>query len=163
MSVLLAGLAAELAHALTRRLLAEGDQVRMIAQAGVDETPPGAHVAAGDLSDEDLVERACQGVRTVVLGRVPAAQGAVVLAAAARAGVDRAVLLAIPPDEVPASMSWVALVVPRQRPLGLGRGVPVEALAEAVDAADDLPGEPRLLADLGTVEGWRALRLDPPR
>ncbi|MDQ4025866.1 MAG: hypothetical protein M3217_10325, partial [Actinomycetota bacterium] len=138
MSVLLAGLGSELAAAVARRLLHEGDQVRMIVRPGLDEAPPGVHVAAGELSDEDLVERACQGVRTIVVGDVRAEEATVALAAAVRAGVDRAVLLGAPVT-VPEPMSWVALALPRRRLLlGPRKGLPVDALAEAVDAADDL-------------------------
>ena len=32
-------------------------------------------------------------------------------------------------------------------------------VAEAIDAADDLAGNPRLELDLGTPDAWRALRL----
>jgi hypothetical protein len=156
-SVLLAGLEPELARALTRRLVAAGDQVRVIAPAG-EEAPPGVHVATGSLEDEDLVERACQGVRTIVLGA--AADDA--LDAAARAGVDRAVLVGVTAGRPP-PMSSVTLLLPRPRLLGLGKGLSPESVAEAVDAADDLAGEPRLVADLGTDEGWRALRLESPR
>lgn len=158
MSVLLAGLDPEVGAAVAARLLAAGDQVRTIARG---EAPAGVHVAAGDLSDEDLVERACQGVRTIVLGEAAGADAPTALAAAARAGVDRAVLVEVA-VEVPETMSWVALVVPRPRLLGRRKGVAAAAVAEAVDAADDLAGEPRLVADLGTDEGWRALRLEPP-
>jgi hypothetical protein len=161
-SVLLAGLGPELAAAVTRRLLGQGDQVRVIARPG-QQGPPGAHVATGDLSDEDLVERACQGVRTVVVGEAAAEDRASALAAAARAGVDRAVFVGAAPDcDVPSGMTWVALVLPRARLLGRRKAPGADAVAEAVDAADDLAGEPRLVADLGTDEGWRALRLDPP-
>ncbi|MDQ3916621.1 MAG: hypothetical protein M3323_15030 [Actinomycetota bacterium] len=162
MSVLLAGLDPGLVAALTRRLVAEGDQVRMIGPRGAGETPPEAHVAAGELADEDLVERACQGVRTIVLGDGARSEAPAALAAAARVGVDRAVLVGLPIPDLPASMSWIALVLPRRR-LGLGTRLSPAAVAEAVDAADDLAGQPRLVADLGTDEGWRALRLEPPR
>ena len=152
MSVLLAGLEPELVAAVTRRLAAEGDQVRVVAPAG--ETYPGAHVATGEPGDDDLVERAAQGARTIVAG----ADGrAAALAGAARAGVDRAVLIDGDADEVPESMSWVLLVTKRR----FRRGVGTADVAEAVDAADDMAGEPRLVADLTTDEGWRALRLDP--
>lgn len=152
MSVLLTGLEPELVEAITRRLAAAGDQVRVVAAAG--QTYEGAHVAAGDPGDDDLVERAAQGARTIVAGpegRAGALEGA------ARAGVDRAVLLGGDAGDVPASMSWVLLVTKRR----LRRGVGVDDVAEAVDAADDMAGEPRLTADLTTEEGWKALRLDP--
>ena len=157
MSVLLAGIGPELAPVLIRRLVEEGDQVRAILPAGADAAPfAGAHVATGDPGDDDLVERAAQGARTIVLGRgvqVP-------LDAAARAGVDRAILLDAHEAPAPTGMSWVVLVTSRTR-LGRRRGPPPASVAEAVNAADDLAGEPRLVADLTTDDGWRALGLDP--
>ncbi len=161
MSVLLAGLDPQLAAAVTRRLIAQGDQVRVIAPPGAP-APQGAHVAAGDAGDEDLVERAAQGCRTIVLGAVSGAVRAVALAGAGRAGVDRAVLLGDLGAGIEASMSWVVLVTPARGLLGRRRALDPDVLAEAVDAADDLAGEPRLVADLATEEGWRALRLEPP-
>ena len=159
MSVLLAGLDHSVGAAVTRRLLGEGDQVRVILAPGEDATGyAGAHVATGDVGDDDLVERAAQGARTIVLGegpRGPALQGAT------RAGVERAVLLGGRGDEVPDSMSWIVLLVPRsllRRPV-----LSPDAVALAIDAADDLAGDPRLVADLATDEGWEALRLERPR
>ena len=152
MSVLLAGLDPELVAAVTRRLAGEGDQVRVVARAG--ETYAGAHVATGEPGDDDLVERAAQGARTIVAGTE--GRGAA-LAGAARAGVDRAVLIGGDADEVPESLSWILLVTKRR----FRRGVGMADVAEAIDAADDMAGEPRLVADLTTDEGWRALRLDP--
>ena len=140
MSILLAGLDAELSVAVTRRLVAQGDQVRMIAAAGA-AAPPGAHVAVGAPGDEDRVAA---------------------LVAAARAGVDRAVLLERGLEEIPPAMSWVVLLLPARRLLARKTRLEPDLVAEAVDAADDLAGEPRLTADLGAADGWRALRLEPP-
>lgn len=152
MSVLLAGLDPQLVAAAVRRLTAEGDQVRVV--AGVGEAHPGAHVAVGSPGDDDLVERAAQGARTIVAG-IEGRAGA--LEGAARAGVDRAVLVGGDAEDVPASMSWVLLVTKRR----LRRGPSHDDVAEAIDAADDLAGEPRLVADLTTAEGWKTLRLEP--
>lgn len=152
MSVLLTGLEPELVAAVTRRLTEQGDQVRVVARGGV--TYEGAHVALGEPGDDDLVERAAQGARTIVAG----IEGrAAALAGAARAGVDRAVLIGGDADDVPGSISWVLLVTKRR----LRRGPAPEDVAEAIDAADDMAGEPRFVADLTTEEGWRALRLEP--
>lgn len=163
MSVLLVGVDPALARALIPRLLDEGDQVRAVVAPGEDAAAfAGAYVATGEHGDDELVERAAQGARTIVLGAAEAARAAA-LEGAARAGVDRAVLLGRGGEEtIPNAMSWVVLVTPRSR-LGLRRGPSPEALAAAVDAADDLAGDPRLVADLATPEGWAALRLDPPR
>lgn len=158
MSVLLAGLDPAVAAAVTRRLLAQDDQVRAIVGPGQDASPyEGAYVARGDVADQDLVERAAQGARTIVLGTVGAAARAAALDGASKAGVERAVLVGQPVD-VPAGMSWVVLVAPRSRLRR--RGVAPDELAKAIDAADDLAGQPRLVADLSTPEGWTALGLD---
>ncbi|MDQ3982060.1 MAG: SDR family oxidoreductase [Actinomycetota bacterium] len=161
MSVLLVGLDPQVAAAVTRRLIAQGDQVRVIASPA-GPAPEGAYVATGDAGDDDLVERAAQGCRTIVIGTVSGAVRAAALTGAGRAGVGRAVLLGDLGADAPASMSWVALVTPGRGLLGRRRALDPDALAEAVDAADDLAGEPRLVADLATEEGWRALRLEPP-
>lgn len=158
MSVLLVAVEPFLARALIDRLVAEGDQVRAVVSPGQDAGLfAGAHLATGSPEDDDLVERAAQGARTIVLGRPipPALEGA------ARAGVDRAILLTGDVSSAPAGMSCVALVISRTR-LGLRRALAPVVVAEAVNAADDLAGEPRLVADLTTDEGWRALGLDPP-
>jgi hypothetical protein len=160
-SVLLAGLDPALVVAVTRRLLAQGDQVRVVAQRGAPAYE-GAHVATGDAGDDDLVERAAQGSRTIVIGAVPNEVRAAALAGADRARVERAVLLEGGGADVPASMSWVVLVTSGRRLLVRRRAPAPAALAEAIDAADDLAGEPRLVVDLTTEEGWRALRLEPP-
>ena len=152
MSVLLVGVDPDLVAAVVRRLTAQGDQVRVVGRAG--ESYPGAHVAVGEPGDDDLVERAAQGARTIVAGQVGRA-GA--LEGAARAGVERAVLLDGDAAGVPASMSWVVLVTRRR----FRRGPAPDDVAEAVDAADDMAGEPRLVADLTAEEGWRVLRLEP--
>ena len=158
MSVLLVGVEPALARALIPRLLEEGDQVRAVVAADEDAAAfAGAHVATGDAGDDDLVERAAQGARTIVLGGGAAVRAAA-LEGAARAGVDRAVLIDGDAESVPGSMSWVLLVTRRR----IRRGPPIEAVAEAVDAADDMAGEPRLTADLTRSEGWAALGLTGP-
>lgn len=162
MSVLLAGLDAELAATVAERLLAQGDQVRVIAPAGDPAPYTGAHVALGDPGDEDLVERATQGVRTIVLGPLPPETRGAALAAAARAGVGRAVLLGGRVEDVPPAMSCVVISVRGPRLLGRRRSPGADDLAEAIDAADDLAGQPRLTVDVATEEGRRALRLGPP-
>jgi hypothetical protein len=40
--------------------------------------------------------------------------------------------------------------------------VPMEAVAEAIDAADDLAGEVRVEVDLTRRDGWGALQMEPP-
>ena len=54
--------------------------------------------------------------------------------------------------------SYVVIKVPRGGLLRRAR-LDVEVVAEAIDAADDLAGEPRLRIDLSTQEGRAALSL----
>lgn len=162
MSVLLIGLEPEVTAALIDRLVAEDDEVRVVepdernAQQWRDA---GAHVALGS-PDEDLVERAAQGARTVIVGD-DVTGGRQVLHGAARARVERIVVFGhnIDPDEL--EPNFVILRPPRRRLL---RGPELSAgdAARAIDAAEDLAGEPQLVLDLGTGAGWRALDLGPP-
>ncbi len=166
MSVLLAGLDPVCGEAVARRLVAQGDQVRVIVSPAGDVyayDAVGAHVARGDAGDDDLVERAAQGCRTMVLGELPAQSFASAIEGARRARVGRVVVCAsTSPEGLPADLSWVVLLVPRRKLLGRRRPPGPAALAEAVDAADDLAGEPRLVADLSRRAGWEALRLAAP-
>ena len=148
----------EVEPAVARRLLDQGDEVRVVV-AEADEKPAwvalGTHVAVGDPTDDDLIERAGQSARTLVLFDAHANDRAVVAAAtkaAAAAAIDRLVLCA--PDlsaeilelVAGAQASYVALSYGRR--LSLKGRVSVEVIAEAVDAADDMSGEPRLTLDL---------------
>lgn len=168
MSVLLVGFEGEEASAVIRRLLAQDDQVRLVepdrsaAQGWRDQ---GAFVAAGDPADDDLIERAAYEARTVVLfdrsrpGIVEA-----VIAGSRMAGVGRIVLVTGDTGGETASalmasgFSHVIVVLPKKSLLGRERITP-ERLAGAIDAADDLAGEPRLTVDLDTDEGWTELGL----
>lgn len=163
MSILLVGLDREVALATTRRLVDQGDQVRVLAnEGGADYETAGAHVARGDPTDDDLVERAAQGVRTLVVGALPPATLGSVLEGVRRAGVGRVVHCVQVGDDLPelSAASTIVLRVPRRR--RVGRGLEPVRVAEAIDAADDLAGDPSLVADLSTTAGWAALRLKPP-
>lgn len=168
MSVVLVWPPPSLGRALVTTLLKEGDEVRVIVPPteGDDYRALGAYVATGDPFDPDLVERACQGARTIVFADTggsfsgtfePALEGA------RRAGVGRAIVSTARPNrrvsEVLANDpgDYVHLLSAR----GVFRKTSDEALAAAVNAADDLSGVPRTIVDLSTEEGWRALGLEP--
>jgi hypothetical protein len=164
-SVLLIGGGA-LTSAVIERLVGAGDEVRVIEPdpaRGEGLRALGAFVALGSPDDFDLVERAAQNVRTIVvlvdLDLEPVVRGA----SAAR--VDRVVVVggssATPGPLEEAAIDYVVLRVPPPRLLR-GPRVSEEAVAEAIDAADDMAGDPRLVVDLGTAEGWRSLGLAPP-
>ena len=171
MSVLLLNARPPLGHELAGRLLVQDDEVRVV------ETDPaavegwrslGVHVApAGDV-DADLVERAAQGCRSVVLFEdgpleLEAIAG-VALEGATHARVERLIVAGREPNPrlvallSGASLQFVVLWSGRSRLLK--QPVAVAAVAEAIDAADDLGGEPKLELDLRKPESWRALMLE---
>jgi uncharacterized protein YbjT (DUF2867 family) len=173
MSVLLVGAVDGLGAALMRRLIAEGDEVRVIEadeKAAIRWRSLGAHVAAGEITDSDLIERAAQGVRTLVLfdGEVATVQPVVEGASLAR--VDRLVLCSSDPqDDAMASIrasriDYVVLrtAVGRRRFWGGQNQHSDDVIAEAIDAADDLAGEPKLDLDLRQPASWRELGLEAP-
>ena len=166
MSVLIVGLDDDVAEALVRRLVDEGDEARVVV-ADRSDAPRwralGAYVAFGDALDDDLVERASYGARTIALGDGAALAPA--LAGAQRAGADRVVLCRADVDDGDrralegSGMDFVVLLVPRRRRLvRRGRVAPVD-VARAIDAADDLAGSPRVELDLGDDAAWERLGL----
>jgi nucleoside-diphosphate-sugar epimerase len=172
MSVLLIGISGSSGAAIVTRLIAQGDEVRVVEDdpaAAEQWRSLGAHVARRIDDMSDLIERAAQNVRTIVIGEATAHDGDDVRAivdgaAAARverivlygAGASRRALEAV--REFPSQ--HVVLSIGRRRLLG-GR-LDDESLAVAVDAADDIAGEPRLELDLGDPEAWPALGLTAP-
>ncbi len=153
---------------LVGRLVGQSDQVRVIDEA--DEGEPwrrmGAHLALGDPSDLGLVATAALGCRTIVaFTQAHLIQAA---AAAQAAGVERvvAVLESAPPAHERAAwgVDHVILMSPAvKRRWGVkGRGFSPEVLAEAIDAADDIAGHPRLTLDLKEPASWGWLNLNPP-
>lgn len=159
----------DLGRAVATRLLSQGDEVRVIVSPSGDQgwRELGVHVALGDPAAPDLVERAAQNCRTVVLLGRAATDGEVldsVTDAAAAAGVDRLVLCRaserapVPPLEG----RWKGGFVVMEQTTGRwprARSVADELVAEAVDAADDLAGDPRLVLDLNDPEGRAKLGL----
>jgi NAD(P)H-binding len=173
-SILLIRAGGPIGRTLARRLRAEDDEVRVIAPA--DEPADawrrvGVKVAPGRDDDADLIERAAQGVRTAVVidGESGPAGDVIedVVAGVAAAGVERVILCGRRPDRMTvdavrtSGLDYVVLTVgggllPRRR-------VSNEDVAEAIDAADDLAGSPRLELDLTKKESWAALGLSSTR
>ena len=154
--------------AIARLLLEEGDEVRVLTPHPSRWGDRGVYVAPGDPLDPDLVERACTNVRTVVLtflGRkAPMSLVDGVLAGAIHAGTDRIVACAPSADAdliralSAGGMSYV-LVVTGRRGFLPKVTADAHAVAQAVSAADDLAGAPRLVVDLTTEAGRTELRL----
>jgi uncharacterized protein YbjT (DUF2867 family) len=72
MAVLLVDVTGDLASLLVSRLVSLSDDVRVVEDdpdAGRKWRRLGAHIARGDSTDADLIERAAQGVRTVVVAQ----------------------------------------------------------------------------------------------
>ncbi|CAN5522131.1 hypothetical protein BH24ACT26_BH24ACT26_08020 [soil metagenome] len=177
--MLLIGPSAAIGEALVPRLLRQSDEVRVVEEdAGLAATwaALGAHVARGSRSDADLVERAAQNVRTIVVMPRPG-DDAVELLSAVVDGATHAspsMRIVVCASHVDASVASVVKdsgldhVVLRTGaklggflPLTVER-VPATALAEAIDAADDLPGSPKLDLDLTVRGSWGALHLSAP-
>lgn len=171
MSVLVVVGGSEVDEPIVRRLLAQGDNVRVLESTPVRRDlwrALGAHVAVGDPTDADLVERAAQNARTIVVVAPQATQDILraVTAAAAPAGVDRVVVSAPSLEEhlvevVRASSVSYVFIVSGRPGMWRRRRVASERLAEAVDAADDLAGDPHLEVDLTSGSGIAELGLPP--
>lgn len=192
MSVLLVGIAGSSGEAIVRRLVAQGDEVRVVEgdpEARERWRSLGAYVARHDDDMADLVERAAQNVRTIVIGDVSAHDRddvRAIVTGASAARVERIVLYGTLASgktldavrEFP--YQHVVLSTGRKRLLGGGlanpfssliikwsgvkrKGLDDEALAAAVDAADDIAGDPRLELDLSDPGAWPELGLDPPK
>lgn len=170
MSVLLVGLPDELAEAAIRRLVAQSDEVRVLtpdARRGDIYRPLGAHVALGDPADDDLVERAAQNVRTIVLGDDGIAPETFdgLIAGASHAGVGRWIYCSTAPAALVTDRlgkdagEYVVLRTGRRGLLKRSPVTPTQ-IAEAIDAADDLAGEVRLELDLNEPDAWKALRIE---
>jgi hypothetical protein len=167
----------EVGTALVTRLLDQDDEVRVVAadpHAAQRWQALGAHVARGDAHDPDLIERAAQNVRTIVVLEEPSTE---VVAAVTGGGQ-----LASPQMRL---VLWLREPRPSAEEIVRGsgldyvflRGTPtagrfvtagrkraaLQALVEAIDAADDLSGNPRLDLDLTSSAAWRNLGLDPPQ
>lgn len=168
MSVVVLGASGELGTAVVNKLLEAGDDV------GVIEPSPeraegwrraGAHVARGNSNDADLIERASQNARTIVVLDADQEVLSAAVDGARLAGVERIVATGArtAPELIAllrsSGLDYVVLETGRRL---LGAATPAD-VGRAVDAADDLPGRPRLELSLRTTEAWRELRLEPPR
>lgn len=173
MSVLLSGLPDTLVVKVIERLRAQDDEVRLLTPGGehIERWRAlGAHVATGDPGDADLVERACTGVRTAVVGeRVEDERFPAFLSGAGAAAVSRIVLAAPRPQAASlealraTELGFVVLTTAKKPLVGRAKTrVPISKLAEAIDAADDLGGDLRLELDLSNPQSWRILRVLPP-
>jgi hypothetical protein len=175
-SILLFKLPEELGEATARRLLGEGDEVRVLLTGGemgdaYADLP--VHIATGEYPDDaDLIERAAQNVRTIVLGgELPSPKDAHVKAlveGARAAGVSRIIYCDGAPDAVivtalrDSRTEYVVLAAGRGGLLRRGFAIPAESLAEAIDAADDLADALHDELDLSKAESWHRLRLEVP-
>lgn len=174
MSILLIGLEEDVMPALIRRLTEQGDEVRVLE---VDVKSDrwrslGAHIASGPQWDADLIERAAQNVRTIVVGEHHDNDPVELMEALVEGGglASREMRLVIV-GEAPrpaletlreSKLDYVVLGAVRRGLLGRKARLAPEQLAEAVDAADDLAGSPRLELDLSDEGAWRELKLEPP-
>jgi hypothetical protein len=168
-SILLVGGGGSLREAVARRLIAQGDEVRAVElDPGAAETlrSLGVHIARSAYLDPDLVERAAQNVRTIVVFDPSPEVMEPVLEGARFASVDRVVLCGerVPDLAVTAlkavEVDYVTLSTVRK---GLfKKPIPDDRIAEAVDAADDLAGHPHLELDLTEPTAWGKLKLEAP-
>lgn len=158
------------ANTLVARLVAAGDQVRVLLRDAGDEgvveglREEGVHVAFGDASNGDLLERAAQGCRSIVLFDPPGDLMDKALEASRFAHVERLIVCARRERDIEALQDGkTGYVWLMGRPKGIVRGgVTWGDYAAAIDAADDLAGDVRLDLDLAVPESWTALGLPPP-
>ena len=162
MAVLLIGIDEELGTALVRRLRDQDDEVRVLEEsraASEHWRALGAHVASGPEWDADLIERAAQNVRTIVVGpahrRAPSTLiDAVITGGGYAAPGMRLVVFGPEIDERvrealrSSVLDYVILKTSGRGILGRRSKVAPDVLAEAIDAADDVAGSPRLELDL---------------
>ena len=157
MSILLVDPPATLGEGVVRKLEAQDDEVRVVTAAPGRWRDLGAHVAIGDPTDADLLERAGQHARTLVLFEPRSAELTAAVEAMGAAGIERLVVCARRPLPDPLDISRVTLLIPK----GLfKKGISDDRIADAINAADDMADVRDLQLDLGTAEGWEALGLD---
>jgi Trk K+ transport system NAD-binding subunit len=171
MSILLLSPPVDVGDAVISRLISEGDDVGVVEMDWLRADrwkALGARVARGSSEDPDLIERAAQNCRTIVLFDVDDRQASSVgaaIEAASRAPVDR--LIAVSGGDSTkclellraAGVDYVFLRAQKRRVLRRS-GTSALDVAEAVDAADDLSGQPRLELDLPDRDSRRVLGLD---
>jgi hypothetical protein len=166
MSLLIVGLPVEVTDQLIPLLVGQGDEVRIVeSEATRIERwrSLGAHVARGAPDDDDLVERAAQNVRTLIVGDDATREA---LEGARRAGVGRFVHLGVTfrADEMAVLVDEFVILrhANRRRLRGKGKLGPLDA-ARLIDAADDLAGDVTLDLDATDASTWTRLSLDAPR
>ena len=165
MSLLLMGLEPGLGEPLIARLISQDDEVRVIEAdpgRGAHWKELGAYVARGEAGDVDLIERAAQNVRTIVVFERAREDLELTVAtavdAASLAGVERIVVCAAAVSKSvvellrKSGVDYVALSSGGRRRLFGGGTVRETTITEAVDAADDLAGPLRLELDLSRPE-----------
>jgi hypothetical protein len=169
MSLLLVGIEPGLGEPLIAHLIAQEDEVRVVEEDSVRAAhwkELGAYVARGDGGDSDLIERAAQNVRTIVVFE-RAHEDLVsvvetVLEGAGWAGVERIVVCApTVPKRVmellrASRVEYVALATGRRRIVG-GRTASESTITAAIDAADDIAGPVRLELDLNQPDALDSL------
>jgi nucleoside-diphosphate-sugar epimerase len=168
-SVLLIGISGSSGEAIVERLVSQGDEVRV-----VEDDPAtaqrwrsrGAYVARSSSDLPDLIERAAQNVRTVVVGEGAANDIDAILSGAAAAQVERVIWFG---SSASAGAARAVRDFPSQHVvLNTGRrrllrgGVDDELIAVAIDAADDMGGAPRLVLDLTDPGAWAELGVSNP-
>jgi uncharacterized protein YbjT (DUF2867 family) len=152
-------------HAVVERLIAQGDEVRVIVRSGPENWKTGgAHVAQGDGTDADLVERAGQDCRTLVLFDPDGEVTESAVEAARAAKIARLIVCCTRPlphvvETVRSSgLEYVVLTIATSRVLR--RKVSGPSIAAAIDAADDISGrDVHLELDLSRPASWRELGL----
>ncbi len=161
MSVLLIDPPSDVGEEIVTRLVRQGDEVRVVERNPTRAslwTRLGAHVARGDPSDADLIERAATNCRTIVTFTEDEDRLQVTTSAARAARVERLIAVVEKPPKVPVDDGVIVLVA---RPRGLfRRGTAPAAVAAAVDAADDIAVLPETLLDLADRDAWNALGLE---
>ena len=166
MSILIVGLPLDVTDELIPLLVGQGDEVRIVES---DELrierwrSLGAHVARGVPDDDDLIERAAQNVRTLIVGDEGTKEA---LEGARRAGVGRFVHLGalFGADEIAALVDeYVILRSTGRRRLLRKDQLAARDAARLIDAADDLAGDVTLDLDATDASAWARLGLHASR
>ena len=168
MSILIVGGGIQLTTALIEVLLEQGDEVRVV------ENDPeliarwrslGAKPARGAVDDADLITRAAEGTRSLVLCDESFNLATMPEIETYLPSDTRLIFVFERSDPVvelaPGRQHVILRHLAKRSRLSVRRGLGYDAIARLVDAADDMAGEPRLVADLTTEDGWKALRLEP--
>ncbi|MFN2488974.1 MAG: hypothetical protein ABR529_04420 [Actinomycetota bacterium] len=169
------GSATPVTEVLIARLIDQSDEVRIVEterDAAARWRALGAHVAVGSPVDADLIERAAQYARTIVVidDGVNALEATVSAAIEGGLLASSGVRLVVCAGTIAASIaatierSGLSYVLLRT---GAGaarrrRRISRTAIAAAIDAADDLAGEPRLDLELDTAVAWSELDVPHP-